>query len=393
MDSGQISGALTLWSENPHSSSIRGNRALPLYGCKLFAFLLQVEELSDQAYEDLAEALNRLPNGFPRTTSGVELRILKKLLSPEEASLASQMSLSMESCEAIAARMGLSVEEAKARLLKMVDRGLVWDSEEEGKHLFRLAPFIVGIYESSTMDHELSHLFEEYMANGGAVGIMAPQPAIFRIIPSQKAVKSERILPYDDVKAILLKSKSFNLRDCICRTQQKFVGYECRFPMRTCLSFSDHENPPDKSTISKEEALAFLDRAEELGLVHSVSNFMNGVSFVCNCCGCCCGILRGITHYGIMNSVASSNYIARIDPEECAGCGTCEDRCQVHAISEDNGISVVDSGKCIGCGLCVTGCENGAARLERKPESEIVVPPADSDAWEHERLRNRGLIN
>jgi Fe-S-cluster-containing hydrogenase component 2 len=63
----------------------------------------------------------------------------------------------------------------------------------------------------------------------------------------------------------------------------------------------------------------------------------------------------------------------------------------IHAVSEDDGISVVDRGKCIGCGLCVTGCPNGEARLERKPDDEIVSPPMDFKTWEDQRLRSRGL--
>ena len=137
--------------------------------------------------------------------------------------------------------------------------------------------------------------------------------------------------------------------------------------------------------------MAFLDKAEEMGLVHTVSNVMKGVGYVCNCCGCCCGILRGINDWGIENSVAHANYYATIDADECLGCGTCRKRCQVHAISDSNGVSVVDRRKCIGCGLCVTGCPNGVAKLERKPEKEIVSPPANFEAWEHERLHNRGL--
>ena len=343
-------------------------------------------------YEQLAEALDRLPNGFPRTSSNVEIRVLKKIFSPEEARIAGQLTGSTESVDVIAEKIGLSVEETQEKLVKLAKRGVVWYEDQKGKPSFRLAPFVVGIYEAQleTMDHELAHLVEEYFANGGATGIMKPQPALHRVIPAQKAVKSELILPYDDVKAILLNSRSFGLRDCVCRVQQKHLSYDCTFPLRTCLFFSECERPPHRYTISKEEALAFLDKAEEIGLVHTVSNVMKGVGYVCNCCGCCCGILRGINEWGIENSVAHANYTATIDPSQCLNCGTCRTRCQVHAITEQNDVSSVNQQKCIGCGLCVTGCPNNAAQLKRKPDSQIINPPDNFATWEHERLHNRG---
>jgi NAD-dependent dihydropyrimidine dehydrogenase PreA subunit len=268
-------------------------------------------------------------------------------------------------------------------------------AQKAGKPHFRLAPFIVGIYESQLekMDHELAHLVEDYLANGGAAGIMKPQPALHRVIPAQKAVKSEWILPYDDVRQILLSAKSFGLRDCICRVQQDHIGHRrCDFPLRTCLFFSPFERPPTPLDVSSKEALEFLDKAEEIGLVHTVSNVMKGVGYVCNCCGCCCGIIRGINDFGIENSVAQANYFAVIDPDECLGCGTCIERCQVHAISEKDGVSVVDRKRCIGCGLCATGCPNNVARLERKTDAEVVHPPVDFATWGRERLLNRGLV-
>lgn len=350
-------------------------------------------EQDDMVYEQLANALNRLPNGFPRTRSNVEIRLLKKIFSPEEAALASQLTGSMESSKAISQRVGLSPEQAEAKLTEMAGKGMVWHDKEGDEHLYRLAPFIVGIYEDQlmSMDHELAHLVEEYLSGGGAVGIMKPQPAIHRVVPANKATKSEWILPYDDVKSILKNSKSFILRDCVCRVQKKHLGQECSFPVRSCLTFSASELPKNESSISKEEAFAFLDHVEELGLVHTVSNVMKGFGYVCNCCGCCCGLLRGITEWGIENSVAHANYYAEIDAEECSSCGTCVDRCQVHAISEIDGSTVVDREKCIGCGLCVTGCPSEAARLVRKPDEDIIPPPADFSTWEHERLQNRGL--
>lgn len=348
----------------------------------------------NDAYEQLAEALDRLPNGFPRTPSKIEIEILKKIFSPDEASLASQLSREMEPVEAIAKRTGFSEGEVEKRLTDMAKRGLLWSDQAAAKPRFRLAPFVVGIYEAQLerMDHELAHLLEEYMVDGGAVGIMKPQPALHRVLPARNAVKSEWILPYDDVRAALLASRSFRLRDCICRVQQDQVGRRCNFPVKTCLSFASAERPPSPRDISQEEALAFLDKAEEMGLVHTVSNVMKGIGYVCNCCGCCCGILRGITDWGVENSVAQANYFATIDPDKCKGCGVCVKRCQVNAIAEKDGVAVVDRKRCIGCGLCVTGCPNEVARLQRKPDSEIINPPADFAAWERERLVNRGFI-
>lgn len=349
--------------------------------------------MTDEIYEKLADALNRLPNGFPRTPANTEILILKRIFSESEATIASQLSSTMESIETIAKKVDLPFEKATTMLSNMAHRGFLWFSKKSGEPRFRLAPFIVGIYEAQieNLDHDLAHLVEQYMMDGGLVGIMKPQPAIHRVIPAQRAVKAEWILPYDDVKKILLAAKRFGLRDCICRVQKDHIGHKCSFPTRMCLNFSLTEGSPRPNEISQKEALEILDKAEEIGLVHTVSNVMEGYGYVCNCCGCCCGILRGTTEFGIDDSVAHANYFAVIDQDSCLGCGACIERCQVNAVSEKEGFSVVNREQCIGCGLCVTGCPNDAAKLQRKPDEEIVDPPADYSAWEKERLHNRGL--
>ncbi len=349
--------------------------------------------MADDVYEKLADALDKLPNGFPRTRSNVEILILKKIFSLDEASLVCQLTGKMESVELIAEQVGLPVKEVKVSLIRMAKKGLVW-TEKSDVLRFRLAPFIVGIYEEylENMDHEFAHLFEEYMATGGAAGIMKPQPALHRVIPAQGTVKSEWILPYDDVRGILMSAKTYSVRDCICRVQQDYFGHrKCGFPLKNCLNFSAVERPPRPDSISQEEALAILDQAEQLGLVHAVSNITKGFFYVCNCCGCCCGILRGINEWGIDKSIAKANYYAAIDPAVCQWCGICIERCQVRAISEQNGIAVVDRKRCIGCGLCVTGCPNEASILQQKPDAETVHPPVDFAAWERARLIGRGL--
>jgi electron transport complex protein RnfB len=350
--------------------------------------------MSDLVFEQLADALDTLPNGFTRTPTKIEIKILKKIFSPEQAALACQLTGSYEPVAEIARRAGLSVEQAGSQLIKLARRGMVWLEKVNGRPYFRLAPFIIGVYESQLelMDHELAHLVEDYLFHGGAENIMKPQPALHRVLPAQGAVKTEWVLPYDDVREILLSARSFHVNNCICRAQQDQLGSrKCDFPVNMCLSFSAEERPADPAGISREEALAILEKSEQIGLVHTVSNVMQGVGYVCNCCGCCCAILRSINELGIENSVAYANYFAVIDPETCAGCGDCIERCQVHAISEGEDVSVVDLDRCIGCGLCVTGCPNQAVQLERKQESRIVHPPADYLTWEQQRLHNRGL--
>ena len=350
----------------------------------------------DDAYERLAAALDRLANGFPRTESGVELRVLHKMLSPEEAALAAVLTATPEPVAWIAERAGLTVGRAAALLKGLARRDLVWVSSTPGARGFRLAPFVVGSYEAHMLagpDPEYARLVEEYFSGGGAALMMAAQPAIHRVVPARAAVKSEWVLPYDDVRAILLGARSFVIGDCVCRVQQDQLGSRrCDFPVQACLWFSASEEPGREGASSQAEALEFLDEVERIGLVHTVSNVMEGVGYVCNCCGCCCGLLRGINEWGVDHSVAQANYVAQIDPESCTSCAVCLERCQVGAISESDGVYLVDRGRCSGCGLCVTGCPSDAAALDPKPPDQVVAPPPNFAAWEQQRLGDRGLL-
>jgi ferredoxin len=186
---------------------------------------------------------------------------------------------------------------------------------------------------------------------------------------------------------ILLASRRFVSATASVERSRSSSTTRAAFRKESASTFPRWQALSTPDDISQQEALA-LWTSRRVGLVHTVSNVMKGIGYVCNCCSCCCAIMRGITEWGIENSVARANYYAVIDSDECLGCGTCIERCHVHAISDQDGVSVVDRDKCIGCGLCVTGCPNEVARLERRPR-----PNRHGDGFSdvgHERLANRG---
>ena len=74
-------------------------------------------------------------------------------------------------------------------------------------------------------------------------------------------------------------------------------------------------------------------------------------------------------------AAVKSNYYAEIDGNECTGCETCLDRCQMEAIDMVEGKAVVNLIRCIGCGLCVSTCPTDAVHLLKKSADQQYLPP------------------
>lgn len=344
-----------------------------------------------QHYENLANALDALPNGFPRTASGSDIRLLQYMFTEKEAELASQLTIQPESVKEIAQRLDKLPKEVQAGLLHLAKEGKVWMDMSGGRPKFRLAPFVVGSYEAHVdhMNEEMARLFEDYLNDGGVKGIMKLQPSVHRVVPTVDQDELEWILPYDNVMAILNEAETFHVQDCICRLQKEGLGEGCNMPKHNCLSFSKIKRKPKEGDITREQAIKIIQQAEEAGLVHSVSNVVDGIHYICNCCGCCCGVLRGITEWGIENSMARANYEAIVEEDQCIGCGKCLKRCQVNAIEITDRKAKIDRKRCLGCALCISSCPVVAMKLMPRPENEQVQPPTDFGEWERIRLQNR----
>jgi len=183
------------------------------------------------------------------------------------------------------------------------------------------------------------------------------------------------------------------VNDCICKKKQGLLGNPCTKPLEVCLAMDPKPGRFESNTwggkiLTKEEAYKVLRDAEEVGLVHLTTNVEKGQWFICNCCGCCCGILRTV-NMGFPQ-IVNSHYYAEIDPEKCGACGMCADeRCQVKAIKKGEDFCTVVRERCIGCGLCATTCPEEAIRLMHKEPQDLIYPPKDEDAWLEERARQR----
>jgi Pyruvate/2-oxoacid:ferredoxin oxidoreductase delta subunit len=278
----------------------------------------------------------------------------------------------------------------------MAAKGLIDLKRGEGEFVFALKPFVVGFYETQLgrMDDEMAALFEQYFSESQG-GILRDAPALHRVIPVGQAVPFQiEIHPYERANALLEGALSWGVRECICRVQQRLVGKGCERPVETCLVFAPVENAFDRSTvdrvITKEEALQILLATEEAGLVHTAGNYRDGIDYICNCCTCCCGILRGIAEFGIMTAVARSDFHVVVEKEACSGCGACIERCQFNALSTAGAAVVVDYNTCMGCGLCVESCATDGLHLVRRPSGEIAQPPANIDEWRSQRIALQG---
>jgi ferredoxin len=352
--------------------------------------------VSENPYRLLAERLDALPNGFPPTEDGAELRLLAKLFSEEEASLASQLRLTPETPAQIAGRIGGERKALRGLLKNMARRGLIAAGRTEGGLGYGLLPFAVGIYEMQfqTIDAELAQLFEDYYrkAFGQALTI---QPPLTRVIPVNESVQADmEVRPFESVADIVNDARAWGVVDCICRTQQALIGEPCGHPLDVCMLLSETSGAFDRSSairpLTRDEAMDTLQRAANAGLVHSVSNNQQGVWFICNCCSCACAVLRGMADLGIANVVARSAFVNQVDQRLCTGCGLCVDHCQFGALRLEDVVSV-DGIRCVGCGVCVPVCPDGALSLARRPDEEILPPPVTESDWRAERAAARGL--
>lgn len=330
-------------------------------------------------YEELQEILDTHPSRAPKSKYFDE--ILRIFFTPEEAEVAVRMSFKAKPAADIAEACGLSLAEVQQRLETMAVKVIIHTVDKDGKRLFGLVPTIPGLFEFPFMKGKntpeltkLAELWEKYHEDALGAAFSGNPTPLMRVIPVEQSLTSQnRVHPYQEVRDLIDNAGFLAVTDCACRIS---VG-KCDRPKDVCLIFEGLARflagRGYARAISKEEGIAVLDRAEKAGLVHSSNNSADRATVICNCCPCCCTVLRGRTQLHHPHAFSTSAFEAKVKVDACTGCAICADeRCPMEAIEIKDGIAEVSAEKCIGCGLCVTGCPEDALELvERKVRPEI----------------------
>jgi Pyruvate/2-oxoacid:ferredoxin oxidoreductase delta subunit len=331
----------------------------------------------EDVYEKLRRKIDRHPMRAPSHPAIIE--ILKELFTPEEAKLALSINFKGEDAAEIAARAGVPEGGAATLLESMANKAVIYCVKSKTKSRYVLMPPMPGFYEFPLMSGEetprnlkLAKLWEEYF--NGALGEAMHNTivAMSRIVPVHKKLSAgAKIFHHEEAAQILKNAKKLALAQCQCR----FVARKCDAPLDVCILMDGWAEFLTDRGLARpadlETALDALDRAEEAGLVHMTANTVTPGAYMCNCCPCCCFMLRGITELG-QKSLAVSDFISSIDKDACTGCEECVGRCPFDAVQMDEQqIAEVDVEKCFGCGQCATICPANAVEMvkrEKPPE-------------------------
>ena len=344
----------------------------------------------DELYRALQRHLDRMPVAYPATESGVEIRILKRLFTPDEARLALCLSAIPEPLGTIhrRTRRQMSRERLSGTLDRMADKGSIHKLPGKRGPRYGKAPLVLGMYEAQVnrltpeLERDVRAYLDEAFAERAMHTKRTPQ---MRTVPVNQSIKVEcAVARHDDIRRFVEASPGpSGALNCICRQGKDLTGEPCRQTKerQNCLLLGMAATAMIKKgtarEVSREEMLGLLDQADREGLVLEPQNTLEPI-FVCCCCGCCCGVLTTAKKLPRPADFFQTDFVAKVDRETCQVCGSCETRCQMDAITSGDEPPMVIEERCIGCGLCVTTCPSGAVRLHRKDGRK--PPPKDMGA-------------
>ena len=249
-------------------------------------------------------------------------------------------------------KCGKPLARTEELLEELALRGVIeynWENEDHHKQ-YVLPMFVPGSAEYMNMNldtvtahPEVATMFERMsrlplekitpMVPPGGAGIGMHVVPVEKAIPSeQKSVDLEHLShwldKYDGKCAV---------GACSSRRSRRVRGEGCgHLEEDMCIAVGDmatYSIETNKARpATREEVMEILQRAEDNGFVHQITNIdgKDKILGICNCCVCSCYALRTSQLFNTPNMSASA-YRAHVDPEKCVACGQCAEVCPAGA--------------------------------------------------------------
>lgn len=349
------------------------------------------------SYRSLAERINLFPQGAPPTE--LLFRILEVLFTVEEAALVARLPIRPFDAATAARVWKKPLVESRKLLESLAGKGMMLDMEIDGQQIFVLPPPMAGFFEFSLMRmgngydqkllaelfHQYLNVEEEFIRALMVEGVTRPG----RTFVNERALPAEdslTVMDYERASAVIRTAEHMGIGACYCRHKMQHLGKACAAPMEICMTFGGAAQSLIQHGIARRvdasEGMALLDQAMEHNLVQFGENVQRQVSFICNCCGCCCEAMLTAKRFAFLNPVATTNFLPGVDAAACNGCGKCVDACPVEAMCQVSAgdsrhprrkKARVDERICLGCGVCVRVCSQHALAL-RAREQRVLTP-------------------
>ncbi len=280
---------------------------------------------------------------------------LAGIMTDEEAEVAIKMKRRVPRTMADMVKLtGKTEKELEPILAHMSEVGVVeynWENPQHEKQWI-LPMFVPGSAEFTNMNVELleehpemGRFFERnsFLPLAGITQMVPPGGAGIgmHVIPVEKAIPTEsQSLDIEHISHWLKKyDGKYAASPCSCRLSRKTFDEGCGDdPMDWCIAVGDMadyvvETKKGGRYISYDEVIEILEKAEERGYVHQITNIdgENKIFAICNCNVNVCYALRTSQLFNTPN-LSRSAYVAHVTPEDCVACGRCVEYCPAGAV-------------------------------------------------------------
>jgi len=354
--------------------------------------------MSKEVYKQMLEVMKKRGGGYAGMDIPEFYTMVEELFTPEEAEVNNALPRGPITAKDMAKKMGRDKAKIKDILEAMANKGLCWSINKDATEFYQSARFLPGILEFVLMpgkttekDKKIARLIKAYRKacdeETDTTKITFPTNRVITVDSFIEA--GDQIHTYDQVQTYIDKYKPIAVASCFCRHGAALRDEDTHdMPIDVCMQFGLGAQFAIERLgarkLTRKEARAALDRAEEAGLIHVSGNRQEfsgdmDLNFICNCDRWHCGPITRALAKPKPGLFINSGFEPRFDSDLCVACETCIERCPPEALTMgENDLPVVDLDRCFGCAVCATGCTSEAIAMANKPG--FLEPPKDAKA-------------